>query len=583
MLNKYIKKSTYLILILTILATSAFAFPKPTNAAGWFDSTWQYRMPITVDNTKNTLPLKNYTLTLSLSYDKNFDFQKANASGYDFRFTEDDGTTLLDHDIEYFEYSKSARIKIRIPYAAAKSKFIIYFYYGAKISVANTSKDLVELANLEPENHLIIIDEGKSGTPSIWEIKGSAANAEIIQNSNIWSYDAPTMSGTYALVKDIQFSEGELDLEIMSEDDDGVGVIFGSRDKNNYYRLSWYKSATKVVTDMSGTKLGSGLFLQKKQEGKWTKLDHDTITYKENKWYDLKIFMDEEKIKVYIDNKKVMEVSDNSIRGSWVGLYSWANRGAHFRNIIDIEGYENPDLYLPVTYEFSNEENYSDFTSNLARTSPASITKIAENENINPALSYTTKDSTPLFAGLVTQGLGVKLNIDNQLAATVPPKEGEKSGVANWSFEPETAITSGEHTIFATPYDLKTGRHYEDSPKIKFIIDSHDPQSNARPMTPPVILDLGENSRVNMKQVYTTSQRRPLITGLSPYGWPVRIYIDGQSIGNATVQDGKISGTSNFYIKPTLSPGRHILIAVTYNPQTNVESKSPQVITFEVK
>lgn len=465
-------KITYLFLTLVILTTMTFSIPQPVKGESrWFDSTWQYRVPIIIDNTNNTLPLRNYVLFLNLDY-TNFDFYKANTSGYDFRFTNDDGLTLLNHDIEYYNYPDSARIKLLLPYAPAKANSLIYLYYGAKISVANTAENISTDVLQNAQDHLMIFDNGIYRAPSDWQITGSNQNAKISQTSNIFTYDSPVMSGTYALVKGLKFTSGDFDFEMMSQDDDGIGLIFGSQDINNYYRLAWFKQGKKVLTDLPGDVLGSGLFLQKKQNGNWSTLSHKSDIFEQDQWYDIKIKLDEKNIKIYINGRKLIDKEDKSFRGPWIGLYSWANQGSHFRNILNLAGYENPDLYLPVNAALGQEELY-----------------------------------------------------ENILAESLAQRQ---------------------------------------------------------TLRPPTILIIDEYKDVKTNYVYITKSPC-LIAGVSPYGWPVRIYIDDQNAGNATVRNGELSGTANFYIKPSLQTGSHTLTTAVYNPETGEESRSPQSITLEVK
>ena len=580
MLHKYTKKLIS-ILLLVILTTSGFTIPQTANATNnWFNPTWQYRKPITIDNSNNTIPLKNYVLTINLDY-TNFDFYKANTSGYDFRFTLNDNKTILDHDIEYYNYPKNARVKVKIPYAPAKLNSQIYLYYGAKTSVSNISVDLSQISDINISDNFQIFNNGQYYGPSNWKIEGSGYNAQVIQTSNIWSYDAPKMSGTYAMLKDSNFTQGDLDLEIMSKDNDGIGIIFGSKDKDNYYRFSWYVQGTKGVPNLPGTMLGSGIFLQKQVNGKWSTLYHNSTTYQQNRWYQIKITLDDENIKISIDGKKYINIKDNSVRGSKVGLYSWANTGSYFRNVIDMRGYENPNLYLPVAYRVGDEQNISGYYQTIDNTTPSTIIRISENNNVIPTKLYNTRWPTPIFSGLAIYGLKVKLFIDDNFITEITPKEGEKSNVANWFYWHKQNIPAGEHTVHTVPYNPKTGQELIASPKIKFIVHG-DPEPKIQPMSNPRLVGLGENPKVDMTRVYITHQLQPTITGLSPFGWPVRIYIDNESMGDATVQNGETTGTSNFYIKPELKRGRHTLVAVTYNPNTGAESKSPQVITFEI-
>ena len=68
--------------------------PQPVNAAGWL-SGWSYRKPITVDNTQFTAVLSNYQTKIKIPYESSM---KSDFS--DLRFTDSDGTTLLNYWLE---------------------------------------------------------------------------------------------------------------------------------------------------------------------------------------------------------------------------------------------------------------------------------------------------------------------------------------------------------------------------------------------------------------------------------------------------------------------------------------------------
>jgi hypothetical protein len=108
-------------------------------AQTWFDPNWDYRIPVEVDNTGNSEALTNYQLRVDLDA-LNFDFSAAQSGGEDIRFTEADGSTLIDHWIEDWDaVGESATIWVEVPSVAALSTADIYLYYGN--SMAADSSD----------------------------------------------------------------------------------------------------------------------------------------------------------------------------------------------------------------------------------------------------------------------------------------------------------------------------------------------------------------------------------------------------------------------------------------------------------
>lgn len=134
---------TFLIFFLLIqLVAGVFWFvPKPqeTKADGesWYDSNWLYRKTITVDNSSNDNTLTDYQVEISLTT-SDFNFLKAQMFGQDIIFTDDDGTTLINHWIEAYNPIKSANIWVKVPSVPASSTKTIYMYYGNS-SYTNTT------------------------------------------------------------------------------------------------------------------------------------------------------------------------------------------------------------------------------------------------------------------------------------------------------------------------------------------------------------------------------------------------------------------------------------------------------------
>ena len=88
-----------LTLCLGLLAWFTF-YPTQTEAA-WLNPSWAYRLQLTFNNSGQSSALTNFPVMVHLTA-SNFDFNKANVTGGDIRFTDSDGTTLLDHMLDVF-------------------------------------------------------------------------------------------------------------------------------------------------------------------------------------------------------------------------------------------------------------------------------------------------------------------------------------------------------------------------------------------------------------------------------------------------------------------------------------------------
>ena len=109
-------------------------------AAAWFDASWRYRRPVTVDN-QNATALADYQAHVTLNA-SNFDFASAKPDGADIRFTSVDGTTLLSHWTESYDSAgRTASLWVKVPSLPAASSTTIYLYYGNAGAASTSSAD----------------------------------------------------------------------------------------------------------------------------------------------------------------------------------------------------------------------------------------------------------------------------------------------------------------------------------------------------------------------------------------------------------------------------------------------------------
>lgn len=97
----------------------------------WYNSDWDYRKNITFDNSAQASNLVNFPVQVALT-SSNFDFSKAKTNGEDIRFTDSNGTTLLDYEIEKWDQAgEQAWIWVNVPQINSSSTTdSVYMYYG---------------------------------------------------------------------------------------------------------------------------------------------------------------------------------------------------------------------------------------------------------------------------------------------------------------------------------------------------------------------------------------------------------------------------------------------------------------------
>jgi len=101
--------------------------------ADWL-SGWSYRKQITISNTNVTADLSNYPLLVKLTNDANVGTGVSDTTyGYDIRFTDSGGTTLLPYERESFSVTSgqaTANFWVKVPTITTASATTVYIYYG---------------------------------------------------------------------------------------------------------------------------------------------------------------------------------------------------------------------------------------------------------------------------------------------------------------------------------------------------------------------------------------------------------------------------------------------------------------------
>jgi hypothetical protein len=112
-----------------------------------------------------------------------------------------------------------------------------------------------------------------------------------------------------------------MNLNIRSEDDDTIGVMFRYQDSDNYYRFSWdmYRRYRRLV---------------KKQDGVFTLIAEDNVPYVIDQTYQLRIIAQGTFLQVFIDDTAIFSVIDDGLTYGSIALYSWANVGSFFDNVV---------------------------------------------------------------------------------------------------------------------------------------------------------------------------------------------------------------------------------------------------------
>ena len=121
--------------------------------------------------------------------------------------------------------------------------------------------------------------------------------------------------------KPVDISNGELTLELSSDDNDVFGVAFRMKDAEHFYLF--------VMDRERGFRA-----LVRKDGDSYRVLDSNEKDYRTFHWYELRVVLDGPRMKVYVDGDLELETTDATFDGGTLALYAWGNKGARFRNIV---------------------------------------------------------------------------------------------------------------------------------------------------------------------------------------------------------------------------------------------------------
>ena len=185
---------------------------------------------------------------------------------------------------------------------------------------------------------------------SAWEVPASRG---VVQTSNIWGGSDtaadPAKPGTMLVGGDAGWTDYRVTVLLHSSDDDAVGVVFRYLDAANHYRYSMdAERGYRRLVRVSG--------------GAYTVLAEDDFRYQPDQDYEVTAEAVGARIRVYQDGALVFEVTDGTFSHGRIGLYCWANTGAHFADVrVDDLG-----AAAPVAYRFSfTTSRYAGFYDHL--------------------------------------------------------------------------------------------------------------------------------------------------------------------------------------------------------------------------
>ncbi len=119
--------------VLVTVVVALFLSAQFVTAQSWYNPTWPYRVPLTIENSVTTA-LTDYQVQVNLGAAG--PWSASATDGSDLRFTAADGVTEIPYWIDKTEWihGDTAVIWVKVPAIAASGDTTIYMYYGADIA-----------------------------------------------------------------------------------------------------------------------------------------------------------------------------------------------------------------------------------------------------------------------------------------------------------------------------------------------------------------------------------------------------------------------------------------------------------------
>jgi hypothetical protein len=342
-------------------------------AKNWWNSNWQYKKQIEIDNSKvENENFSNFPVLISLSSDSDLAVHALN-NGDDIVFVNSAENVKLAHEIENFNGSTGALVAwVRVPTLYDNENTVIYMYYGNP-SASNQ------------QNATGVWDDNYQG---VWHMKDNSTSTTLDSTSN-------NNNGTKkAAGEPAATTNGKID---NAENFDGTNdyVNAGNAASLNYGTTftieSWFKTSAIawrwLVTKPGGSWFGisSGGNLD------WTRvsgIDYVSSAFVANGvWHHGVVTFDSGNLNLYADSVKV---------GTWSGVSLAVTSGTtyigqrgdaveYFNGIIDEVRISNKARSKNWIYTEYNNEN-----------SPSTFYSVASEENYTADNHYTIADENAL-------------------------------------------------------------------------------------------------------------------------------------------------------------------------------------------
>ncbi len=157
-----------------------------------------------------------------------------------------------------------------------------------------------------------IHDETPVSVPSIWR----TAQGKLLQTANTRGNPKAQISapGTYAIAGNPAWTDCRLAVQMRSDDNDGIGLIYRYQNNDNYYRFSIDKQREKQRFIVKNNGVVSVLW------------EHDGA-FVQGKYFSLTLDAIGPRLVGYMGDVRLFDITDDTHSRGQIGVYSYANTG----------------------------------------------------------------------------------------------------------------------------------------------------------------------------------------------------------------------------------------------------------------
>jgi len=243
----------------------------------------------------------------------------------------------------------------------------VFYYLFFVFSISQAQKFVFDFENDAGLKDWEIIDESPKnigkGAPSQWFItNGPIKGKALYQSSNIWgTKDDSCLMGTFIIYKGKQFVDFKMDVDVVSDDNDGMGIAWAFEGTQQHYRVIMINDKwPEVPVDKIR---GPFMKMQKRvsDDDPWYELMEvkKGITYREKAPLHWQLSVKRGNFRFRRDDGKTIAGIDREYRKGYVGIQLYAQK-AYFDNIvIESTWAVDPDKKVSTTWaQAKADRNY---------------------------------------------------------------------------------------------------------------------------------------------------------------------------------------------------------------------------------